>query len=393
MIHRVTYQGQPALIGLTWRQAGRRAVKQPLVVEWGGRVAFVDDDLLAGFASALSIAAQQIPPEDRLATILTLIRDDNHQYYAYHVLVDGVCTQEKEAVFVDHQAFITAVHAVLADGQIDGIAADAVLLDQIETPLKKLALTAPAKDTDFAIANTPANKAASPLVLMGGIAAIALGVVAWYTLAPMIADWSRSRAQSVQPQQTQTITYSLRDKSSFTSSCIQAFVDNWPQAPGWQLQAEGCADIGMSDPELTGYSLKTPVAYRKFNLQSGYNPILARRVAEAVYDSADYDVTIAGNNLFATRPISAPRHSIPSDLDKMPARDFERLIEDLFVAKTHQISGQGRGAMVVRTTEDFATAINVPNRSDKLGFVYVHRKGGITHMGLTQRPVFRQVGG
>ncbi len=302
MVRVVTYQGQKAVAGLRWGSRANRPFWRaaPIAAHWSTRTAFLQDgENLIGTNSLLSLLAGSLPDKASRGTIFFAFEDVSQDLFFAAVTVTGKPRLAEETVFEDRKTFLAYVNRECGSGGIDGIATTAELAKLINTDVK-IALIG-----DLAQAHIPvrvegaARKQHTHRMLVGSIAAIGVAGCA------VFAGFLWAKQPEPEPEVIPKVAVII-DRAVFEQSCLEAFREGWPRAPGWEITGEGCATPDMRDPALNGTPRTEALAYREYRLNKSYNGEIARRAAEAVHEGTKVTLHVEEQRLFATKVIHAP---------------------------------------------------------------------------------------
>ncbi len=312
MIRVVTYQGQEAVAGLRWGSRAARSFwrAMPIAAQWSNRTALLPGgDNLIGTPSLLSLLVSSLPDQASRGTVFFAFEDRSQDLYFAAVTVNGRPRLAQESLFEDRKAFLAFVNRECGNGGIDRIATTAELAKLIQTDIK-IALI-----SDLAPAYVPVRIEGAPRnqhtyrVLVGSVAGV----------GAVVAGFLWLKQPEPEPEVIPKIAVII-DRTVFEQSCLEAFREGWPRAPGWEIVAEGCATPHMHDPALNGTLRTEALAYREYRLKKTYTGEIARRAAEAVHEGTQVNLRVDEQRLFATKAIHAPLIELGQGGDVLPAK-------------------------------------------------------------------------
>ncbi|EEE35361.1 hypothetical protein RKLH11_4037 [Rhodobacteraceae bacterium KLH11] len=302
MVRVVTYHGQEAVARLRWERKGSHPFWKPapIAANWADRTALLPDgEDLIGTASLLSLLAGSLPENIVDDTVLLIFADTSQDLYFAAVIVRGKPKLAEEFLFDDRKSFLDYVTRECDSGRIDRLATTSDIADELNTDLKVTLFEAPPDSSNPVRIEGKSRKEPSHHLLRVGVAGS--GVVGATVFGTMLWLSFSTPNQAVVPK-----VAVILDRTAFEHSCLEAFAEGWPRAPGWDIVKEGCATPEMNDPALVRTPPPSAVAYREYKLRGGYNPEIARRAAEAVHENTAVDLHVGDNRLFATKVIEAP---------------------------------------------------------------------------------------
>ncbi|WP_170565971.1 hypothetical protein [Ruegeria atlantica] len=311
MVRVVSYHGREAVAGLRWdRKPDRPFWKAaPIAASWSDRSALLPDGKdLIGTASLLSLLVGGLPDQMSRGTMLFAFADPTQDFYFAAVNVDGKPSLSEESLFSDRKELLDHLRRECGQGGIDSIATTPELAALFRSDLKDLKEASDLKEVligkppdgydpvrvEGKRPKQPGYRALAKLVVVTGLAGCAvIGGRHWFTAPEPERD-------------AELMVAVVTDRAAFEQSCLEAFEEEWPRAPGWDVVQEGCATPRMQDPALNGKPVTGAVAYREYQLRGNYDSEIARRAAEAVHEDTDVSLSVENRSLFATKVIQAP---------------------------------------------------------------------------------------
>lgn len=389
MVRVLAYRGIDAVAGLTWGLGTKRQFWQPVPVaaEWADRSATIPDgELLIGKASLLSLLVGSVLENALRGTVLFAYADDAQSVYFAVVVVGGKPALGTEHMFqtdADLKDFLTKE---CSSGQIERLATTAELAAELHTHIEVVTFDLPSEDYEPVRINGKVREQNQNRgLIIGGVVVGGLALCAgagWFWL-------SQQEPEHVDVPQIAMIV----DRDIFSQSCLEAFSDEWPLSPGWELTQEGCATRDMQDPALQGFGGADAVAYREYQLQRGYNQSVARKAAEAVYEETVVDLRVEGTRLFATKTIRAPLAEVGQGELNQPsapgAAELLKMAEAVFLGSAERVELPGGAGTRIRIElkGSFKDALDRGARLSKIDIARLTRKGSVVTLEVTpQKP-------
>jgi hypothetical protein len=389
MVRVVTYQGIESVAGLSWRPKAQRQFWQspPVAADWADRSATIPDgERLIGKASLLSLLVGSVFENALRGTVLFAYSDESQSAYFAVVVVGGKPALGTEQLFQSEAELKEFLTRECSSGQIERLATTADLAAEVHTHIEVVEFDVPSEDFEPVRIDGKVRKQNQNRGLI--IGSVVVGGLALFAGA----GWFWLSHQKPKDEDIPKIAM-IVDRTTFSESCLEAFNDEWPLSPGWELTQEGCATREMKDPALLGFSGADAVAYREYQLRRGYNQSVARKAAEAVYDETAVDLRVEGTRLFATKTIRAPLTEVGQGELNQPsaptAGELLKMAEAVFLGSAEKVELPGGAGSRIRIElkGSFQDALNRGARLKKIDIARLTRKGSVVTLEVTpQKP-------
>ena len=295
-----SFGGQPCVHGLSWWSRPPPLLSGPRAAcSWRGMHATSDDRLTAGLPPLMAVAALAAEKsltgrDDWDGTAILAVDDPREKLRWAGVMSNGQPSHAAELLFSDRDGLISWLQAECSSFGIDRLIAIGEFGDDLHASVNTLRIKVEDVRPDYSQPEFR-RRILPPLVR----ALAAAGAVAAAAAAGWMA-WLEFRKSIAVDEAAQLAAFEV-ELAGLAAGCAGELSEFWPRPPGWEVDATGCIAPGMYDETAGGVPAGGGAAYRTFTLKQQHNAVLARAVAELLYEDWDGEAETGNDTIILRR--------------------------------------------------------------------------------------------
>ena len=372
-----SFGGQPCVHGLSWWSRPPPLFSGPPVAcAWRGMHATSDDRLISGLPPLMAAAAlaAEKPLPDRVdwdGTVILAINDPREQLWWAGVMSNGQPSHAAELLFSDRDGLISWIQTECSGFGIDRLIAIGEFGEEMQAPVNTLRIKVDDVRPDY---SQPEFRRRLLPPLLRALAATA--ILAAAALAGWLG-WLEFRKTSAVEEAVQLVAFEI-ELAELAAGCAGELSKFWPRPPGWEVDAAGCIAPGMADEAIGRVPAGGGDAYRTFRLKPQHNAVLARAVAELLYEDWDGEAetgeeTIILRRAFALGPVRA------NESRRRPrSQELAETVQTHFLGLANSVTADRR-AITIRSRAAIPTLLEQLVKLDRqmpLSLRYLSRRSG-----------------